>query len=101
MDLQEILQRKKSKAFYPIVKRWLFGAEIEESLLAIELSSMLTHCLIEVNGAGDLSKRISIASLLEVDFQAKRLSEFICGHISEDTLREDYKQRFGGSFGVK
>ena len=87
---EDFFNRKKDKAFYKTVYKWLNNEKVEDIELAKALSSMLTHSLIEIKGTGS-----SMYEILSVELQAKCLSEFIGGDMNADTLREIYSSRFG------
>lgn len=93
---------KKKKAFYRVVKRWLQGEEVGEIEVAINLSSMLTHSLIEVNEKGENSGKIGLilAGELDVAFQSDSLRDLVLGNRRLSEIREDYLERFGEAFGL-
>lgn len=93
---------KKKKAFYRVIKKWLQGEDIGEIEVAINLSSMLTHSLIEVNEKGEDSNKIGLilAGELDVAFQSDSLKELIYGNRRLSEIREDYLERFGEAFGI-
>ena len=58
--------------------------------MAKNLSSMLTHSLIDMEGIGT-----PMYTALEITFQADAVAKFLKGGVSAEELREQYNSRFG------
>lgn len=100
---KRVLNLKKDKAFYRIIKRWLQGEEIDELEVAVNLSSMLTHCLIEIKENSKKSRSVGfvLATELCIDFQSQCIKELIYGNRTLSEIRKAYLERFGDGFGIK
>jgi DNA-binding transcriptional regulator YdaS (Cro superfamily) len=104
MSLEKtILQSKKDRAFYRVIKKWLLGTEVNEVELAVELSSMLTHSLIEVKQKGLMSPDVSLRVAIDVDivYQSDAINRFICGEVTAEELRQEYLVRYGEAFDIE
>lgn len=100
---RRVLNIKKDKAFYKIIKRWLNGEEYDELEISVNLSSMLTHCLIEIKEQSKQSRTVGyvLASELDIDFQSKSIKELIYGDKKLSVIRQEYLDRFGDGFGIE
>ena len=87
---EEYFFRMKKKPFMKFLKRWLAGTEYSEVHVAKCLSSMITHCLIEMEKTGTL-----VFKALDIPFQMDSLSKFVEGGLANDELKELYRERFG------
>ena len=98
-----IIGLKKEKAFYKVIKKWLQGEKVEELEVAVNLSSMLTHCLIEIKENSKKSHSVGyvLASELDIDFQSRSVKELIYNDKTLSQVREEYLERFGDSFGIR
>ena len=81
---EEFFSRKKDKAFYRRLKKFINGYDMTDIL-----SSMLTHSLIDMQGIGT-----PIYNAMDIEFQAKSISEFLGGELSVKELRERYISKF-------
>ena len=84
------LFRKKSKPFVKFLKKWLGGKHYSDIQVGKNLSSMLTHSLIDLQGIGTPMFRA-----LDIPFQADCINRFLSGGLSNEEIRELYKERFG------
>lgn len=96
-----VIRSKKDKAFYKVIKSWLKGEDIDEVELAINLSSMLTHCLIEIKGNRASKIGLLLADELDIAYQSKSLEDLIHGKKGVEELRAEYLERFGDCFGIE
>ena len=53
------------------------------------LSSMITHCLIEMDKTGNV-----VFNALDIPFQTETLAKFVGGGLSNEQLKELYKEKF-------
>lgn len=86
---EEFFSRKKDKAFYRRLKKFINGYDMTDIEIAKCLSSMLTHSLIDMQGIGT-----PIYNAMDIEFQAKSISEFLGGELSVKELRERYISKF-------
>lgn len=86
---EEFFRRKKEKAFFKLLKKFLNGYELSDIEIAKCLSSMLTHSLIDMQGIGT-----PIYRAMDIEFQARSLSEFLGGELSVEQLRDKYSEKF-------
>lgn len=87
---EEFLKRKKDKAFCRFLRKWFGGTPLSDIEVAKNLSSMLTHSLIDMEGIGTPMYRA-----LDITFQSESVAKFLGGGISSDELRKQYYSRFG------
>lgn len=99
---ERVLNLKKDKAFYKVIKRWLLGEDYDELEVAVNMSSMLTHCLIEIKEQSKKSSSVGyvLASELDIDFQSESIKELIYGNRKLSEIKRDYLSRFGDAFGI-
>ena len=86
----KFLSNKKDKAFCKFLKKWFQGRPVTDVEVAKNITSMLTHSLIEMEGSGSPMFRA-----LDIPFQASMINRFLEGGMSADELRELYYKRFG------
>lgn len=90
MTIDTFFQKKRDKKFYRFLKIWLFGnIEYSDIEIAKNLSSMITHSLIEMEFEG-----LNIYTDLDIALQSKLLNQFIEGVIDEPAIRAVYTQRY-------
>ena len=89
-NLVTFLDSKKSKPFHKFLRRWFSGREYTDLEIAINLSSLLTHSLIEIQGNSN-----TYYQYLMVSFQTDTLNQFLRGEIDADRTRILYFERFG------
>lgn len=86
---EEFFKRKKDKAFFKLLKKFVRGYDMADIEIAKCLSSMLTHSLIDMQGIGT-----PIYRAMDIEFQAKCLAEFLGGEVSVEELRQRYIEKF-------
>lgn len=86
----EFFERKKTKKFYKFMKRWLQGKDYSDIEVAKNISSMITHCIMDMEDYGQINYKA-----LEIPEQVESLDQFIRGKTDAATLREIYTTRFG------
>lgn len=87
---EEFFKRKRDKAFFKLLKKFVRGYDITDIEIAKCLSSMLTHSLIDMQGIGT-----PIYKAMDIEFQSQMLYRFLIGEVSVDELREEYIAKFG------
>ena len=80
---------RASKPFVRFLKNWFQGKDFSRIVIAKNLSSMITHSLIEAEFKG-----IGVLEDLDLNSQLENLQEFIRGDIDEPKLKELYSQRY-------
>lgn len=96
-----VIRSKRGKAFYKVVKAWLNNENVGEVELALNLSSMLTHCLIEIKGHEASKVSLLLANELDIAFQSEAINDLINGKRGVEELKAEYLERFGDCFGIK
>lgn len=104
MDLiSNFIKSKKKKAFYRPIKRWLEGDDSNVVDITVELSSMLTHSLIEVKEVQKTGRgfELMVADALRIDTQSRCISEIIHNQATLKDVRQWYLEVFGEAFDVR
>ena len=86
---ETFLKRKKDKPFVRFLRKWFNGHDFDEIEIAKNLSSMLTHSLIDMGGIGT-----PMYKALEIPFQLDSLHRFLEGGMTSDELRKLYHSRY-------
>lgn len=83
-------ESKSRKPFVRFLRGWFLGKSYSDIEVAKNLSSMLTHSIIELEHKGP-----PYFSALEIQLQSSSLNKFLSGGIDQNALREIYIRRFG------
>lgn len=88
MTLSEFFEEKKTKLFVRFLKSWLLGGKDYNSYeIAVNLSSMITHSLIELARHGN-----EVFFTLDIVGQTERLNKIVSGEMSyEESKKELYR----------
>lgn len=92
MNIKTLFELKRDKAAFRTMRKFIKGEEVNSVTLAKSVSSVLTHALIEVEGAGsleDASQRYSAYHLEEISFM---LMGLITGDIEVEVIRKVFKE---------
>ena len=74
---EEFFIRKKDKAFLRFLKKWFSGKEVSDIEVAKNLSSFLTHSLIDMEGMST-----PMYERLDIPEQSSMLNSFIQGDVT-------------------
>lgn len=86
---REFFKEMKNKSFYKRYKNVLFGESPNDVVLAVCLSSLITHSLIELSHKSEI-----IYDIMDIKLQTNLLNQFISGEISSEEIVEEHKKLF-------
>lgn len=87
---EDFILRKRDKAFCKFLRKWFSGREYSDIEVAKNISSCLTHSLIDMEGIGTVAYKA-----LEITDQSLWLNRFISGYATQEELKEIYYAKFG------
>lgn len=94
MNSEKFFYSMRDKKFYKqFIKMFLDDVPLGEINIALAVSSMLTHSLIEMEISG-----VEMFLVLDIPYQSKMLAKFVGGEIDEKIVRDGYKEKYGGYF---
>ena len=82
---KEFIKETKDKHFQKVIKDWLLNKPIDDINLAIALSSMLTHSLI------DMRTSVDNFTALDVRQQSTCLQLWLSGQYNREEIKEYYR----------
>ena len=96
----EIIRSKSKKAFYRVLKRWMYGKPLDSVELALNLTSMLTHTLIEMKVRSKDSSKLVLAKEMDIEWQTENIALLIYGIKSSEEIRKVFIEKYGEAYGL-
>lgn len=87
----EFFKLKKDSQPVRFLRAWMRGKEFDDIEVAIKLSSLVTHTLIQSKYETEPTIFLDV---MDVVWQENIVSEFICGNIPQSEVKKRYEERF-------